>query len=217
MGLSGQLLTARRARVTGLVKSGYYSLTRTGRYDTFLLSKEVITEISKGADIQADAGLMMGIGRSSVTHQRVGRSKLHLKDEAVVRFPADDRAYFGPCSVLTVEGDFTMGDTHFNADATVICGESITIGDGGRFAWDVTILDDNRHSLMVDGVKREQKSPIEIGDNVWIGHGVTITKGVTIGDGAVIGNDSVVTDDVPANSLAIGQPATVVSKDVSWQ
>lgn len=217
MELSDKLLTARRAGLTGLIKSGYYSLTRTDRYDTFLLSKEVITEISRDADIQASAGLMMGIGRSSVTHQRLGRSKIHLKDKAVVRFPAADRAYFGPCSVLTVEGNFTMGDTHFNANATVICGESITIGDGGRFAWDVTILDDNRHALMVDGVKREQKSPIEIGDNVWIGHGVTITKGVTIGDNAVIGNDSVVTNNVPANSLAVGQPAAVISEDVSWQ
>jgi acetyltransferase-like isoleucine patch superfamily enzyme len=38
----------------------------------------------------------------------------------------------------------------------------------------------------------------------------TIMPGVTIGEGAVIGTGSLVTKDIPAWSLAIGRPATVV-------
>ena len=52
--------------------------------------------------------------------------------------------------------------------------------------------------------------PIVIGNNVWIGGGTTVVPGVTIGDNAVIGAGSVVTKDIPANALAVGNPARVI-------
>lgn len=57
----------------------------------------------------------------------------------------------------------------------------------------------------------ESRGDIHIGDGVWLGFGVIVLDGVTIGDGAVIGAGSVVTHDVPANAIAIGNPARVVS------
>jgi maltose O-acetyltransferase len=45
---------------------------------------------------------------------------------------------------------------------------------------------------------------------VWLGGGVIICPGVTIGDNSVIGAGSVVTKDVPANVVAVGNPARVV-------
>ena len=56
----------------------------------------------------------------------------------------------------------------------------------------------------------EAAEPITIGDNVWIGGGATIINGVTIGDHSVIGASSVVTKDVPARSVAVGNPARVI-------
>ena len=63
-----------------------------------------------------------------------------------------------------------------------------------------------------DGVMtdREYGKPITIGDNCWIGGNVTICGGVTIGDGCVIGAGSVVTRDIPANTLAAGNPCKVI-------
>ena len=52
----------------------------------------------------------------------------------------------------------------------------------------------------------EYAYPIRIGNNVWIGGHVVILPGVTIGDGAVIGAGSVVTRDIPAHTLAVGNP-----------
>lgn len=52
--------------------------------------------------------------------------------------------------------------------------------------------------------------PIKIGNGCWIGGGVIVLPGVTIGSGSVIGAGSVVTKDIPANSLAVGNPCRVI-------
>jgi maltose O-acetyltransferase len=51
---------------------------------------------------------------------------------------------------------------------------------------------------------------IRIGDGVSIGGGAIILPGVTIGDGCVIGAGSVVRHDIPAGSLAVGNPARII-------
>ncbi|GIG20228.1 maltose O-acetyltransferase [Cellulomonas chitinilytica] len=58
--------------------------------------------------------------------------------------------------------------------------------------------------------KLEAAEPITIGDNVWLGGGVIVCPGVTIGDNTVVGAGAVVTTDLPANVLAVGNPARVV-------
>ena len=54
--------------------------------------------------------------------------------------------------------------------------------------------------------------PVIVKKNVWIGAGVTILPGVTIGENAIVGAGAVVTKDVPANTIAVGNPARVVRK-----
>jgi maltose O-acetyltransferase len=56
----------------------------------------------------------------------------------------------------------------------------------------------------------EAAKPIRIGNGVWIGGGSIVLPGVTIGDGCVVGAGSVVTRDLPAGSLAVGNPARIV-------
>ena len=58
------------------------------------------------------------------------------------------------------------------------------------------------------------KGPVVIGNNVWIGDKATILPGVTIGDGAVIAVNAVVTKDVPVYSVAAGNPARIIKKNV---
>jgi maltose O-acetyltransferase len=56
----------------------------------------------------------------------------------------------------------------------------------------------------------ELARPITIGSDCWFGGGAIVCPGVTIGDGCVIGAGAVVTKDIPAYSLAVGNPARVV-------
>jgi len=65
---------------------------------------------------------------------------------------------------------------------------------------------------LFDGRLREnlQQAPVQIGAGVWIGQGCVVLKGVRIGDGAIIGASTVVTKDIPAYSIAVGNPAKIV-------
>ena len=58
----------------------------------------------------------------------------------------------------------------------------------------------------------EYARPITIGNNVWIGAQVCVLPGVTIGDNCVIGAGSLVNKDIPAGSLAVGNPCRVIRK-----
>ncbi len=62
--------------------------------------------------------------------------------------------------------------------------------------------------------RREWARPVTIGHNVWIGGGVTILPGVTIGDNVTIGAGSVVVKDIPAGTVAVGNPARVVKDGI---
>lgn len=58
--------------------------------------------------------------------------------------------------------------------------------------------------------KLEDAEPITLGDNVWLGGGVIVCPGVSIGENTVVGAGSVVTRDLPANVIAVGNPAKVI-------
>ncbi|NDK32646.1 sugar O-acetyltransferase [Nesterenkonia haasae] len=60
--------------------------------------------------------------------------------------------------------------------------------------------------------KWESAEPIILEDNVWLGGGVIVCPGVTIGENSVIGAGAVVTRTIPANVVAVGNPARVVKK-----
>lgn len=129
-------------------------------------------------------------------------------------------------------GTISIGDRSFVGGGNFICINKIEIGDDVLLSWGCTFIDNDAHSLdfeirkndVADWAKgiEERKlgfyknwnsiasAPIVIGNKTWIGFNVIILKGVTIGEGAIIGAGSVVTKDVPAWSLAAGNPAKVI-------
>lgn len=56
----------------------------------------------------------------------------------------------------------------------------------------------------------EYARPIRVGNNVWIGAHTCVLPGVTIGDNCVIGAGSVVNRDIPAGTVAAGNPCRVI-------
>ena len=88
---------------------------------------------------------------------------------------------------------------------------AITIGDDVQIGPKVQLLTPT-HPVEPEPrrEKWEAAQPIVIGDNVWLGGGAIVLPGVTIGDNTVVGAGSVVTRDLPADVVAVGNPARVV-------
>lgn len=105
-----------------------------------------------------------------------------------------------------------MGEgTFVNYNLTALDVAPITIGSHCQIGPNVQLLTPTHP--VEPGPRRaklEAALPITIGDNVWLGGGAIVLPGVTIGDNSVIGAGSVVTKDVPANVVALGNPARVV-------
>ena len=87
----------------------------------------------------------------------------------------------------------------------------IEIGDGSLIGHNTTIETLN-HDFNPSKRQNLTPSPVKIGKNVWIGSDCTILPGVEIGDGAIIGAGSVVTKSIPANTIAVGNPARVIKE-----
>lgn len=85
----------------------------------------------------------------------------------------------------------------------------IIIGDGALIGHNTVIATLN-HAFEPENRGDMIPSPVKIGKNVWIGSNSTILPGVTIGDNAIIGAGSVVTKDIPADMIAVGNPARVI-------
>jgi len=95
------------------------------------------------------------------------------------------------------------------------CWTTITVGARSLLS-DCELVDNAFHNL--DPARRHEppsprtRSPITLGENVWIGAGARVLKGVTIGDDAVVGAAAVVRTDVPARVVVAGNPHQIVKR-----
>lgn len=132
--------------------------------------------------------------------------------------------------IITDGGVVSIGNrVNIRKNTSIFCSGRVDIGKGVIIADNVVITDNNNHSVnpkdrlkMTSGQWSSQlwswrysiNKPITIKDNVWIGQSARINKGVVIGKNSVIGANAVVTKSVPDNSIAVGNPARVLSKSV---
>lgn len=124
---------------------------------------------------------------------------------------------------VVAEGEVTLGDrVQFwkgMIPQELICpaGAELRIGTLSMFNYGVSLR--ARRSIRIgercmfgalaqlDDTSRDHTAPIVICDDVWVAHAAIIEPGVTIGEGSVVAAGSVVSEDVPAWSLAVGNPA----------
>jgi acetyltransferase-like isoleucine patch superfamily enzyme len=97
---------------------------------------------------------------------------------------------------------------------TVIYG-NVKIGQNVMIAPSCMLSGGNHSFSKLDVPMRYQGSTskgIIIEDNVWIGANSVVNDGITIGTGTVIGAGSVVTKSIPAYSVAVGNPCSVIKR-----
>lgn len=127
---------------------------------------------------------------------------------------SDETTFINPPFYCDYGSHIEVGKNLFvNYNCTMIDVGIIRIGDNVQIAPNVAIYTAGhpvhpatRNSLYEYGID------VTIGNNVWIGGNVVICPGVTIGDNTVIGAGSVVTKDIPAWTVAVGNPCRVIRR-----
>jgi acetyltransferase-like isoleucine patch superfamily enzyme len=156
------------------------------------------------------AGRNVAIGDHSYVNA-FSRDGLRLGNDVRIR----EGAWIQATSTLDRPGTgLTIGDgTYIGPRVVLGAGGGIRIGRHVTFGAGVHVLAENHEftdtakPIQSQGVTR---AGITIEDDVWVGNAAIILDGVTIGRGSVIGAGSVVTRDVPAESVAVGNPARVI-------
>lgn len=109
-----------------------------------------------------------------------------------------DNCCFGAYNHITASDRIIIGNN-------VLTGKHVTISDNNHGNSDLS-------SIKTPPIEREivSKGAVTIGNNVWIAEGVIILSGVNIGEGSIVAAGSVVTKNIPAFSVAAGNPAKVI-------
>lgn len=114
-------------------------------------------------------------------------------------------------------GDNVLIGTNTVVEANIKIGSNVSI-QSSVFIPNNTIIED-KVFIGPNAVLTNDKYPIRIKDDLpgpkirrgaSLGANCTIMPGIEIGEGAMVGGGAVVTRDVPANKLAIGNPAKIV-------
>ena len=106
-----------------------------------------------------------------------------------------------------------LGDRVTIGMGTIItAGADVIIGTGTMTAGYCGIVASDHNMAGAKDIKTQGFShdPIYIGADVWLATNTLINRGSRIGDGAVISAQSVVKGDVPAFTVAAGNPARVI-------
>ena len=107
---------------------------------------------------------------------------------------------------------FIGNNTYINYNCCFLDSAKVTIGDYVYMGPNCNIFTPCHpiHYELRKEKVTEYALPVTVGSHSWIGGDVVITPGVTIGENCVIGAGSVVTKDIPANSIAVGNPCKVI-------
>lgn len=122
-------------------------------------------------------------------------------------------------SILIEEnGMLIIGNNTGMSSVVIRVHDKVTIGNNVNIGADSMILDTDCHSLnyldrrtrSIQDSLNTKSAPVLIEDDVFIGARTIIMKGVTIGARSIIGAGSVVTNNIPADSIAGGNPCKVL-------
>lgn len=149
----------------------------------------------------------------------LGQGKIKIGQNVVLGFFPSPKFYntYGHIEARGVNSQIIIEEgTSINNNFSIIANETlIKIGKNCAIGFNFNCADSDFHGIKKEDRNNPEKiktAPVKIGNDVFIGNDVTVLKGVNIGDGAVIGAGSIVTKNIPASTIACGNPARVISE-----
>ncbi len=137
----------------------------------------------------------------------IGERTTILKNARIQLFP----------HLMQQEPHITIGnDCYLGYNLSLLAGADITIGNEVLMASNILISSENH------GTDPESSIPymdqpligkaVAIADGCWLGERVCVLPGVSIGEKSIIGAGSVVTKNIPAYTIAVGNPAKPIKR-----
>ena len=124
---------------------------------------------------------------------------------------------------LEIDESSTFGNSN---EFIIYHGEKVMVGKNSMFSNEIKLYAGDGHAIFsIDTAERtnlpstdKTKYTVELKDHVWVGLRATIlgTKNTVIGKSSIIGACAVVTDSFPNNCAVAGNPAKIVSKNLTW-
>jgi len=147
----------------------------------------------------------------------VGHARIHIGDD--VNFFGKVDIFSGSifdAPVLILKNGVDIGhNVVFVVNKEIVLEEDVNVASGVRFMDSDSHPRDTMERVCDLPPRPDEIKPVKICRYAWIGQNSFILKGVTVGEGAVVGVNSVVVTDIPAYSVAMGNPARVVVKNIA--
>jgi acetyltransferase-like isoleucine patch superfamily enzyme len=157
------------------------------------------------------AGGRVRIGRGVLGNGRLrisGPGRVYLEEDVNAWSHAEPNRLIttGPGAIIRIGRNARLNG------CTLIAAELIEVGSDCVLG-SCEVRDQQPYSEAIDRRgQMEPPRPVIIEDNVWIGGQVAVLPGVRIGRNSVVGLHAVVFDDLPPDSVAVGNPARVVRR-----
>lgn len=183
----------------------------SGKY--IIITKNCVLNIAKTAMVRIDGLVRFGTKRIKGSHLE---SRLLVENGANLIIGSGS-IYYGADIEVFPNSKLEIGkNIVFNINATIICGDHITIDDNVCFGRNVTVRDNSGNHFMSRKVYKN-KRPVTIGQHSWLTEQCIVMPGSKIGTGGIVGAGSIVSGKLPSFTLATGRPAVVVDEDIYWK
>ncbi|MCL2327850.1 MAG: Coenzyme F420 hydrogenase/dehydrogenase, beta subunit C-terminal domain [Bacteroidetes bacterium] len=179
-----------------------------------VINKHCVLDIKKGAEVVLNGIFTLGWKKFASSKLE---TRLLIENKAQLLIDSDFSVGYGSDIEIFKNAKLHIkGKGATNINATIICGEAITLGEYVMLGRNITIRDNNGNHYIARRGYKDTRSVV-IGQHAWLCEGCTIIAGAKIGDGAIIGAKSLVANAVPAFTMVSGVPAVVVDEDVYWK
>lgn len=176
--------------------------------------------ISAHAKVNCDKEGRIILSRHSRLHptcriEAMSRSFVEIKESAMLS-PGSVIFAHANSQIIIGNGTSISESTLVTAQHKVYIGEDVLMGpnvfiaDYNHEYRDVTKPINHQGHVFTD--RDNNPNEVNIGDGCWLGKNAVIVGNVTIGKNTVIGANSTVVKDIPAYSVAVGNPARVIKR-----
>ena len=176
----------------------------------FTFMQKIRNKIRIKGSLDLDIAIDVKIANCTI-RSKGKNNKLVIEEGTVLRYTQLE--IIGDNSTLLIGKNCIVGHGSYLSAKE---GKTLNIKDSCSLSRNVKIMTSDGHPIYQDNKIINTGMDITLENTVWVADNVTILKGTNIGANTVLGINATVSKSIPANSIAVGNPAKVVKENISW-